>query len=354
MLKYRCNCNSPFVQFLLEHNKRQSKEYTSPAAEVARKLYRAKHPTEIIVLKCMDGRLHLPLMTKLPLGIAQPFRTIGGKFELGEPFFGQLLQDSLGFSIDHGRNCLILATYHFSKGSKQRGCKGFNYDTIAAREAAGNLTKETNRLCGQSSIYAVHIGIETDEDALIIHNGAGRTWELANEIASTPQNELIAHLHSLFPDMPDGVLADFLPLIQGNLAHIADVRRTGRGAVDCDHKEKMVGVGRGFDWLHLHNKALIIGPYSKNMEEPIIAAGGILLDNLTRDSIPREEGVVLMASALYRKRYGFEEGFARKKAEYLGGLAYRALERGVPDIIPHLSVLIGVVDPDTREFSQNE
>lgn len=121
------------AQFLLKHNKSQSEIYSSPDETLARRQYRALHPTEIAALKCMDGRLNLPLMTKTPWGIIQPFRNVGGIFDFGWPFFGQLIQNWIGYSVEKARDCLILVTYHWSKGDPHRGCKGFGYDVARAR-----------------------------------------------------------------------------------------------------------------------------------------------------------------------------------------------------------------------------
>jgi hypothetical protein len=40
----------------------------------------------------MDGRLNLPVMTQTAVGIIQPFRNLGGKFDLGWPFFQATLE----------------------------------------------------------------------------------------------------------------------------------------------------------------------------------------------------------------------------------------------------------------------
>jgi hypothetical protein len=70
-------------------------------------------------------------------------------------------------------------------------------------------------------------------------------------------------------------------------------------------QEQVLAVGRGFDWLHLPNKALIVGPYrfvdfkhcckafrmtrfiSYNLGDPIATAGSLLLSNLKDGRIPK-------------------------------------------------------------------
>ena len=50
------------------------------ARESSRKRYLARFPTAIAVMKCMDGRINLPVSTGTPPGIIQPFRNLGGFF----------------------------------------------------------------------------------------------------------------------------------------------------------------------------------------------------------------------------------------------------------------------------------
>jgi carbonic anhydrase len=70
------------IQNLIDLNKEHSRLFSDPGTAAARRQYRAQHPTEIGSLKCMDGRLHLPVATKTPLGIIQPWRNVGGKFDI--------------------------------------------------------------------------------------------------------------------------------------------------------------------------------------------------------------------------------------------------------------------------------
>src|SRR3989344_5287774 len=108
------------ISDILKHNEEQSVYFTSPDARLARTQYRAKHPTAIAALKCMDGRVHLPLMTHTPLGILKPWRNLGGKFDMGWPHFGLEVSTWVDQEVNAGRDCLIFVTYHFSKGDKSR------------------------------------------------------------------------------------------------------------------------------------------------------------------------------------------------------------------------------------------
>jgi carbonic anhydrase len=43
-------------------------------------------PSTIAVLKCMDGRINLPIATHTPTGINQLFRNLGSVFDVGWPY----------------------------------------------------------------------------------------------------------------------------------------------------------------------------------------------------------------------------------------------------------------------------
>ena len=102
------NSQKKGIDFLLELNTKHSREYIELASE--RRRYRGEHPTEIAALKCMDGRLHLPVITKTALGIIQPFRNLGGKFDLGWPFFQSKIDEWVQYSVGRGRHCLVFVT----------------------------------------------------------------------------------------------------------------------------------------------------------------------------------------------------------------------------------------------------
>src|SRR5512134_456304 len=96
------------IDWLMEHAKRYAEAYKSPESFLARERYSAKHDTAIIALKCMDGRLNMSLATNTPAGIIQPLRNIGGRFDLGWPYFGELLTEQVQSVVRHGRRVLIL------------------------------------------------------------------------------------------------------------------------------------------------------------------------------------------------------------------------------------------------------
>lgn len=71
------------IDWLFALAERHAQEYASPEACLARQRHLARHPTAILVLKCMDGRINIPVATQTPKGIILPFRNLGGFFQPG-------------------------------------------------------------------------------------------------------------------------------------------------------------------------------------------------------------------------------------------------------------------------------
>ncbi len=341
---------------ILALNSARSEEYVSARETLKRRQYRGRHPTQIIALKCMDGRLLLPGITKTPIGIIDPFRNIGGKFDLGWPFFGYLIGNSIDYAIKKGRDALILVTYHFSKGDTHRGCAGHNYDTDSAMTASRKLVKQLDAVFGgfpHETVYPLLVGIETDEDALILHGHKGELLDLA-KVESFTDESIRSELMRLYPDMKERIVQDLVPLVRGNLEHIEEVRRTKRPITDMEHKEQVLAIGRGFDWLHIPNRALIVGPYSYDLTDPIGKAAGILQSNLEAGRIPVDGGILIMTSAAYRDNAGSEKNIAKEKARSLFDLTMHTIEKAHPRLLKEYRVetLVGTVDSDTRYFEK--
>lgn len=342
------NTMSGIIQEVLEWNRAQSAEFCD--ASLARQRHRAIHSTEIAALKCMDGRLNLSLMTQTPPGILYPFRSMGGKFSMGWPWFGDLIDEWVAYAIHKGRRTVILVTYHFSRSNNEHlGCKGWNYDKAGAMEAARNLVREIEHVFGarQNEVRAVVVGIETDEDALVFH-GEGDldlgTLEVFDE------QSIKDRFWALYPTMPSSVLRDLFHLVKGNVAHISGVRVKKREPIDLDHRENIIAVGRGFDWLHMPNRALIIGPYSHEWANEVAVAGKIVLSNLNAGRANKDDGALLLCSSAFRKERGTgrEQPRSELRALEMAKVAKAVLAKEVPELA--FDVLVGTVDMDTREL----
>jgi hypothetical protein len=282
----------------------------------------------------MDGRIHLPYITKTPLGIIQPFRNLGGAFDIGWPHLGELVTQEVVRAVEEGRRALILVTYHFSRGDRSRGCSGFGYDVEAARASAFAFRRQLESVFGtdHQTVYPLVVGIETDEDALTLHGERGAAIDLASvrtdERGEAGEEHLLAHtLRATFRDMPADIMRDLLPLVVGNLRHIGEVRRTER-ALDIEHHEWILCIGRGFDFLHVPNTALIVGPYSPNVDEPIVTAARIIQSNMEAGRIP-DDGMILLASSPYEE-IGVDYRRAVEKSKFLSRFAAATIEAAVP------------------------
>jgi hypothetical protein len=339
------------TSFILDRNKKQSAEFCAPGSQLARRLYRAQHPSEIIALKCMDGRLNLSLVTNTPPGIIKPYRNIGGRFDLGWPFFGRLVLEDVEYGVSKGRPTIVLSTYHFSKGDAHRGCAGYQYDTEAARAGATKLAEQFARAFGQgrTAVFPLVVGMETDECGLVFHGAGKRVFDVALN-AEASIEDVRTELARLYPDLPEQIVADLVPLIAGNQAYVRELRTQRRPVVDMEHKENIIAVGRGLDWLHLPNGAFIIGPYDPAWESAVEVAATIVLNNMKEKRVREQDGALLLVTAPFRS-VGADQGVAAEKALFLARESERVLRERVPAIVKKLNVLVGTVDYNTRLFT---
>lgn len=336
------------IEWLFELAREHSSEYVSPESQLARARHLAEHPTAITALKCMDGRINIPLVTETPRGVVRPFRNLGGRFDLGWPHLGEVLAEYVQSMVVSGRRVLALVTYHFSRGDRDRGCAGFEYDTDAAREHTFCIRAQMEHVfgVGHGTVYPLVCGFETDEDALILHGEGGETLDVAQltpaDIANLPQR-----LAQLFPDMAEQMRFDLLPLVEGNYRHVQKMRETPR-TLDIEHREWMICLGRGFDFLHKPNLALIIGPYSPDLADPVSKAAGIIESNMTAGRIP-DDGFLLLASAPYEEP-GMDRARAELKARFLTDFAVQVIHQIKPELARKMHVRTAVLDWRSREL----
>ena len=335
------------IDWLLDYAHRQSVEFQSPESCLVRDLYIAKHPTCVIALNCMDGRINISMATRTPAGIIAPFRNLGGRFNLGWPHFAEVLSDRVQAMVGLGRRTLALITYHYSKGDVHRGCAGFGYDTEAARSHAFAVKRQMAAVfgTGHGTVYPLVCGFETDEDALVLHGTSGAILDLST-VSPTTLETLPASLVQLYPDMPDQIRHDLSPLVEGNISHIENTRNSERELSDVEHHEWMIGLGRGFDWLHAPNLALIIGPYSPDLAEPIRKAAGIIEANMKHHRIP-SDGFLLLVVFPYRE-IGRDRALAEVKCGFLSEFAVGIIRTEFPFLKDKLHVRSGVLAWQSR------
>ncbi|MCU7905805.1 MAG: carboxysome shell carbonic anhydrase [Candidatus Thiodiazotropha sp. (ex Epidulcina cf. delphinae)] len=334
------------IEWLIDHAGSYSAIYSSSDSWLERTRYLAKHPTSIAVLKCMDGRINIPFATNTPQGIIQPFRNLGGIFDLGWPHLGEVLAGYIQNVVTDGRRVMALITYHFSKGDPQRGCAGFNYDTEAAKAHTYRIKRQVEEVFGvdHKTVYPIVCGFETDEDALILHGTTGEQLNMA-DIGSSDRDMLPQRLEALLPDMSGQMRQDLLPLIAGNLDHIEEARQMER-ELDIVHREWMICIGRGFDFLHMPNQALIIGPYSPSLADPIRKAAGIIENNMRAGRIP-DDGFLLLASVSYQD-VGVDRARAEVKSKFLCDFAADQIRIAYPELARKMFVKTAVLNWQSR------
>lgn len=336
------------ITWLMHRAHSHSTAFQSPESVLARNLYTAQQQTAIVALKCMDGRLDLSVATSKPAGIIQPFRNLGGRFNLGWPYFGEVLADYVRDMVEQGRRTLALVTYHYSKGDPHRSCAGFNYNTDAARNHTFEIKRQMEVVFGKghSTVYPLVCGFETDDDALVLHGSSGEFLDLST-LSSTDLDSLPVSLARLYSDMPDEMQEDLLPLVEGNISHLSQIRGSNR-ALDIEHHEWIIGIERGVDWLHAPNLALLIGPYSPDLADPIRKAVGIIGANMQCRRIP-DDGFLLLAESLYHER-GSDRARAELKSGFLAEFAAAVIRDEFPYLKEKMHVRSAVMAWQSREM----
>jgi hypothetical protein len=336
------------IEWLMQHARQYSESFSSSNATIDRQRYMAEHPSAIAALKCMDGRINLSVDTHTPSGIIQPFRNLGGMFDLGWPHLGEVLANYVHTVVSRGQRVLLLITYHYSKGDKYRGCAGFNYDTQAARASTYAIKKQVEHVFGidHGTVYPIVCGFETDEEALILHGSNGELLDIS-QFAVEEKDSLRPRLVEMFPDMHSQIRYDLEPLVFGNMERIAELRKTER-ALDIEHHEWMICVGRGFDFLHMPNLALIVGPYSPNLDDPIDRAAGIIDTNMRAGRIP-DDGFLLLASVPYQE-VGVDRARAELKSRFLSKFASDVIYAKHPQLAHKMHIRTAVLDWRSRKL----
>lgn len=342
--------SSGLIREILDLNATRSADFCSPEAISARKFYFSKHPTNIIVFKCMDGRINLPLICNIPVGILHPFRNIGGKFSLGDLGLRSVVKESIEDARREGRRTMILCTYHYAKGDHHRGCAGHKYDTDSAMKGAMRLKQEFEEAYGKDNQYvsAFVVGIETDNDSLIFFRNGKEQFSM-EDYARASDDAIREKLFEVYAGRSREMLEDLLPLALGNRDHVARILEHGRPVEELVHGENVIAVGQGFPWLHIPNRALIIGPFGSfdsSWREAVSVAGNIVRKNFSENPKLGKDGSLLLISAPYRDIE--ERGLAIVGARFHAEVAEEALRALAEEI--RLRVLVGVTNMETMKF----
>lgn len=331
---------------ILRMNAERSKLFQETTHQ--RRAYRREHCTEIAATMCMDGRVNLTVYCELPVGIVSPFRNIGGRYDLGWPLLRDSLDELEKYAYRKRRPMMLIITYHWSAGDEHRGCAGFKYQTSEAVASMKRFKAQVDR-CYGSRIYTVLVGLETDSEALVVHEENGKAIDMRERDSASAQ-DIPATLQAFFPSIPEQVRADLANLLFGNIRHIAAVRAETRHLDEFKHNERVLAIGQGFDWLRNENVALIIGPCDPVLDKPIVTAASIIKGNWKEGRIP--EGGVLLVSTPYR--HWEDRLAAMEQSHYLAELAKRCITEQIPEMANFFEPLVGVLDLETRVFEPIE
>jgi hypothetical protein len=123
-------------------------------------------------------------------------------------------------------------------------------------------------------------------------------------------------------------------------------------AADIEHREWMICLGRGFDFLHMPNIALIVGPYSPELAEPVGRPAAIIEANMAKGRIP-DDGFLLLASVPYEE-LGVDSARAGLKSAFLADFAAGVIARQSPALAGKMHVRTAVLDWRSRRSMQQQ
>jgi len=339
------------IDLILRRNAEQAEAFKNQHDR--RRAYRKKHQTEISVMKCMDGRVHLPRMCDIPMGIVRPYRNIGGIFDVAWPGLQPLIAKDVSLAEENDKTNLYIGTFHFSKSDPNLGCAGHEYDTRRAKAAAATFVTGIQDMFSDHTeqVQAVMMGVETDEDILILCDEEGRSVLSSDQLIDDDQDPTETAMQIILdtaPTMLPNAAADLAELFVRNAGHVNRVRREGREAEDREHRERILGVGMGFDWLHERNLALIISDVDPDLPKWIATAASIIRDNRDGKRIPDTEAALAIMVPYWAT--GYVRKMAIVRARYLMALSRSVLKERHPDLVDFFTPVMGVIDQNTRQL----
>lgn len=343
------------VSKLVRQNSDASKRYLHPDEWAKRSRYRDKYRSAKKASKCSDERIALSEITMTPQGIIEPFRTIGGRFSLGMPYYQKLVLEWVQrnyFGSDH-LDCIAFLTYHWDETDEHLGCKGFNYDVEAAREHIRKLRGQYIKDFGLEQVQPVMLGIETHWQRLIFHGSNDLVFDLKNA-AGMKEAELLGQIRELYPNIKDQLAHDLVPIMTGNIQYFQSLKQVERNHLEYRHSGNILAVGRGFDWLY-KGQAMIVGPYDLDMAMQIETAADVIWQNWKDGVIKEEDGIVLLASAVYwheSTEYHLACDKAIELAQFTHHVVSNHSKKEVREMARMWEPLVGVVDMNSRKLKR--
>jgi hypothetical protein len=324
-----------------------NKDYCQEFRKQAQMLneYLLRHPTQIVVFKCMDGRILFSSFTETPLGSLKNFRNLGGQFNMGWKGLKEALTTTVQKNHDEGRGCLAIVTYHYSKGDPKRGCAGYKYNIKASIEGAMQFKRQIKDAYRELPyhIFPIVVGIETDDESLKFHNGNGEYLDLATVDPDITNDEMFNKLLDLYDVIPGCVLADLNPLLMGNVKHTNRIKASNRPLTDMEHGEWIVGAGgaTAYEWLHVPNTALLVGQYNPNIERPISEA----LHVIRNSWVPGKKFLYMSAASYGRSNH---PQLVLPEVRYYSRMIHETCEKFFPEMLKDMYPVKALVDSHTQ------
>lgn len=345
------------VTKLMRQNRSASARYLSPDEYAKRKRYRDTYRSAKKASKCSDERIALSEITMTPQGIIEPFRTIGGRFSLGMPYYQKLVAEWVQrnyFGNDH-LACIAFLTYHWDETDEHLGCRGFHYDVEAARDHIRKLRGQYIRDFGLEQVQPIMLGIETHSQRLIFHGSHDEIFDLRDAVGMS-DGALFKKISDLYPGIKDQVAHDLVPIMTGNTQYFQSLGHSERSHLDFRHSGNILAVGRGFDWLD-KGQAMIVGPFDLDMAKQIETASDVIWQNWKDDVIEAEDGIVLLASAVYwhqSTEYYLACDKAVELAQFTHHIVSNHSKKEVREMASMWEPLVGVVDMNSRKLKRLE
>ena len=164
---------------------------------------------------------------------------------------------------------------------------------------------------------------------------------------------LYPHVSQVLTDMPERVLVDFSRMLESNLRHSVEMRRTVRTHEKASHQEVGVIYGRSTDWATTP-KVLKINPYPLDKKPPLAKAARLLWHTFKEANPDKrfpDEPFYLATTGVYYDADTNERLYAEDVAIALAEFAYDVMTRSVPSMKTCLEVVPGIVYHKDRSFT---
>jgi hypothetical protein len=308
---------------------------------------------------CSGGRTDFESYIRASFGMVRQWRNIGGVHEVEE---WDSLQSSVKefalAALAEKQQVLFITSSHGVDGVKELGCKGHEFDTAKAKANAESLKKALDGFFEDCpNIFTIRIHMETDEESLVLYNDAGEALFLQECDPGISEDAMHGKLTQLYRNpeharqMPHAMLEALLGPVMENIRHIASLRETDHRAM-LDHREWILAVGGGFDWLYRQsNTTISIGLHDPNLYRELALAARIMGVTVKRSDFVEKRGMVTVVSVPYTPDpYGIGQRIAAARAAKLAPRVRGIVLDAAPELKKYFQLLVVTVNVETWEL----